>query len=616
MRLTYILILYVVCLFQGKIASQEISKDDSEVIRYSSYREVRGNKLTVTDTLVVQINNRDGDSAAEVDIVYSKGEKPSIDFAWIEDMQGNVIRKLKNSEIKDRNYISDATLYQDEFIRSFQLKHNQYPYRLVFSYKTVMSKFFQIAAIDYSHRGKPIHEGTLVVEIPSSRDIKFQQRNIERPKIQQSGDNTVYRWNFAYSPRPYQVDAPYTDEKAPFLQVLPIDFQYGVPGSTRNWQTFGSWIFRLNAGKDKLPLSETEKIDKLTAGLNDKRGICRELFHYLQDYNRYINVSINVGGLQTYPAEYVCTNRYGDCKALTNYMKAILKHAGIESFYTLINMNEEVKDIDPAFASQAFNHVILTVPLDNDTLYLECTSKSLPFGYVHTSIQNRKALLIDERGSRLIEIPALSYIETACSRRDEIQLGQGGVDHVNTSMTQRGDKFESALYLLLSDKKDDLEKYIIRNTSSDILGFEECVPGKFERGNKHFSISAAYRIPASSKTYGSNLVITPFSRKITSYQTPENREQEVRLDYPEYYADTAVYIIKGKEIAKIPADIERTTPFGTYSQKYEKSGDKFYIYKTIHIFAGRYDLSQYEEFYKFIQSIRNNENKKIYLELL
>jgi len=616
MRFISTLLLSVMLLFSSLSIAQEIATENSEVIKYSSYRQVRGNKLIVTDTLIIQINNRDGESAADVDLVYSKGEKPSIELAWIEDMQGNIIRRLKNNEIKDRNYISDATLYQDDFLRSFQLKHNQYPYRIVFSYKTTMSKFFQIASIDYSHRGKPVHDGRLVVEIPASEKIKFQQRNIGKPLIQQSNETSTYTWNFSYTPRPYQLNAPYTDDEAPFLQILPIDFRYGIPGSTQDWKAFGNWIFRLNQGKDKLPESEKNKIDGLLTGISDKKEKCRTLFHYMQDYNRYINVSIDIGGLQTYPAEYVCNNRYGDCKALTNYMKAILKYAGIDSYYTLINMNEEVKDIDPGFASQAFNHVILTVPFEQDTLYLECTSKNLPFGYIYTSIQDRKALLIDEENSHLISIPALSWQDVACSRKHEIHLLSGGMDQVGMSIIQRGSKFESATYLNTSDKKDAIEKYIIRNSPVNISKFEESTLDKQPRDSTSIRITAKYHFPASSKIYGNNLVITPFGRKISSYEAPEKREQQVRLDYPEYYADTSIYIIPEKKISKIPENISLTTPFGTYTQDYRQEGQKLYVYKTIHIFAGKYDLDRYEAFYKFIQAVRNNENKKIYLEIL
>lgn len=616
MRFICIFLLAVLSLSAYSAVAQQQPAHDSEIIKYSSHRQVKGNKLIVTETFIIRINNREGESAADVELVYSKGEKPSIEYAWIEDMEGNIIRKLNNNEIKDRNCVSDATLYQDEFLRSFQLRHNRYPYRVVYSYKTTMSKFFQIASIDYSHRGKPVHEGELVVEIPSDEKIKFRQRNIDKPMLRQENGTSVYTWNFSYTPRTYQINAPYTDEKAPLLQILPIEFRYGIPGNTQNWKSFGNWIYRLNYGRDKLPEAEKSKIDDMLAGINDKKEKCKTLFHYMQDYNRYINVSIDIGGLQAYPAEYVCANRYGDCKALTNYMKAVLRHAGIDSYYTLINLNEEVKDIDAGFASQAFNHAILTVPFESDTLYLECTSKNLPFGYVHTSIQNRKALLIDEADSHLINIPALSWQDVACSRKFDILLSEEGMDYVDMSMTQKGSSFESAMYLNTSDKKEIVERYIARNSPANISKFGEYSLEKQPRESTDIRLSANYHQPVSSKMYGNNLVITPFVRKMASYEVPGKREQQVRLDCPQYYADTCIYTIPHKEISKLPDNIVLVTPFGTYTQEYEKAGKKLHVYKTIHIYAGKYDLDEYEAFYKFMQAVRSNENKKIYLEIL
>ena len=51
------------------------------------------------------------------------------------------------------------------------------------------------------------------------------------------------------------------------------------------------------------------------------------------------------------------------------------------------------------------NHVILQVPLPQDTLWLECTNPSLPFGYVHQDIAGHDALLIEPTGGQMYRLP-------------------------------------------------------------------------------------------------------------------------------------------------------------------------------------------------------------------
>lgn len=606
-----ILIFCLTLLLTPYIAICQTSR--SEIIKHVSYIQLKENNLIREDTVVLQINERMGDHDAEINIIYSKGDKISIGDGWIEDMSGNIIRKLKNKDIKDQSYISDMSLYEDNYIKSFELKHNVYPYRIVYSYKGTFSKYINVAGVNCINKKLSVKNGKIVLETFLDRPIKWKQDNTTPPSIDTVENIIRYTWNYNYISNIPERNSLVSSLKTPLITVIPLTYKYGVQGSTESWQSFGNWIFRLNKDRDKLTEVEQTKIKSLISGVNNDIDKVKVLYKYLQDYTRYINVSIDVGGLQTYPASYVCTNKYGDCKALTNYMLSMLKFIGIKSYYTVVQAGDKVVDIDESFPSQAFNHVILTVPLANDTIFLECTSKNTPFGYMGTFTQGRKALLVDENNSHLINIPPLTAEKVLCSRDFKVDMT---TSVVKLKVEERGNDYERSLYLASEVNKNIVDKYIRNNILSgsyDLSDFKFIVES---RDSAKITLNVNCKVHNLYKEYGKNLAITPFPIEITSYESPEKRISGVQLDYPELYKDTVVYSFSDKSLAKAPDNIEIKSKYGEYDVIYEIKNKQLFVYKSVLIYSGKYPVNEYPDFYKFITAIRNNEIKKIYLETL
>ncbi|HEX7411373.1 MAG TPA: DUF3857 domain-containing protein, partial [Bacteroidales bacterium] len=313
-------------------------KFDAEVIEYKTLCEVSTGKLTKTVTVTIQINNRVGDKYTEISIPYSKTEKVSEIHAWVENMDNIKVRDLKNSDITDKSAISDISLYEDSFNKCFQLKHNIYPYRVIYTYKTTYRNSITIAwwtPILYS--AIPTREAELQILLPKNFKYHKYVNYVPDNSIDSTDAIIMLKWKASYDkPIKSEIYSQPEDVK-PYVVVAPINFQYGVEGCAKDWESFGNWQYRLMQDLDVLPDDEKNTISALINGITDKREIIKILYHYLQDHTRYINVSIGIGGLKPYPASYVAQNKYGDCKALTNYMKAMLSYAGIESFYTIVD---------------------------------------------------------------------------------------------------------------------------------------------------------------------------------------------------------------------------------------------------------------------------------------
>lgn len=591
-----------------------IYSQDAEILVENINYKVKSNKLYCKIYEDIKINNRTGEKYGALFIPFSKGDKVSLDYIQIEDMEGNIIRKIKNKEIKDRSYISQISLYEDDFVKECEISNNTFPYRVVRSYSLEISKFLSITSLDYSNYSIPIRDGKLSVELDLDYAINYKYENVEMQPIDTLNNRLTYSWSYSYQPLSLkrEINQSVNHTTGPQIEIVPLTINYGVKGSQDTWANFGKWISDLNQDKTELPDSEKQIISELVRESKTVKEKIQKLYKYLQESTRYINVSINLGGLQTYPASYVVANKYGDCKALTNYMLSMLKFLDINSYYTLVNAGSKIRDIDPNFVSQEFNHVILTVPLDSDTIYLECTAKNNPFGYLGTFTQGRDALLVDGEQSHLIRLPELTSQDVLCRREMNIDLNTA---LLNLKSEERGEKYESSNYLVNELNKSRQEKYLRNNIltgSFDLLNVE-LIP---ETQKPEITFVSDCKIQNYSKKYGNNLLLSPFPINMTVYEAPNTRKLDVQLDYPENYEDILIMNLGDLKIKELPLDIKKESKYGSYEISYKQEDNKLVQTKKILINRGRYAIAEYDSFYQFISFIKETESKNIIVETL
>ena len=588
-----------------------------EIINYTSYYKVDGKKLFCTDSVLLQINSIEGDDNSIINIPYSKGDKISIKEAWIEDLSGNVIRKLKGSDIHNRNAVSGSSLYKNDYVKYFELKHNVYPYRIRYTYTATYSKFLTI--YNFYPNNIPQKNIKVVIDSPIDNPIVYRQRFINEPVIENIKNGLRYTWQFSYAGHEKEINAWYEQSPDyPYLVAQPLYFNFKEKGNFKDWENYGNWYYRLHKGLDILPKSEKFKIDRMLSGIKDDRRKIDILYSYLQSNTRYIDISIKYGGFQAYPAKYVCSNRYGDCKALSNYMKAILSHAGITSYFTLIYSSESPRIIYDDFpTANYFNHVILSIPLEKDTMYLECTPKNYPPGYIHSGIQNRKALIVKENGSHLINIPAMQSQDVLCSSRMNINIKNDGFSSFEFERINSGYDYEFYKFLSSDIDKNSIDKYV-RNVLFRGISVEL---------SKYNIKDATTQIPKAvfscegniTNHYtrdGKNLIINPIPNVIPVYETPKNRKYGIQINTPIFNQDTIVYTVEESIHIKSGKDsFSIKTKYGDYTYSYSTNGNQITIHKSLFIRAGKYPIEDYAGFYSFINRVKDNEIKTLNLEL-
>ena len=93
-----------------------------------------------------------------------------------------------------------------------------------------------------------------------------------------------------------------------------------------NWQTYGAWQYQLLNGRDQIPPTLKEELQKADSQNCNTHLIEKiaAVYQYLASTTRYVSIQLGIGGLQPIAAADVHRTGFGDCKGLSNYMRAML----------------------------------------------------------------------------------------------------------------------------------------------------------------------------------------------------------------------------------------------------------------------------------------------------
>lgn len=132
-----------------------------------------------------------------------------------------------------------------------------------------------------------------------------------------------------------------------------------------------------------------------------------------------------------------------------------------------------------------FNHVILSVPLQTDTVWLECTSQTLPAGYLSGFTSNRYALMVDENGGVLVRTPKYNLRDNLETRNILADVNTDGHLTANVITVYKARQEDAIHSLINNSSKDKVLEHLkeeIDLPNYDVLSFTY----KEEKGRSSF----------------------------------------------------------------------------------------------------------------------------------
>lgn len=363
-------------------------------------------KMTIRSHSIVTVLTKAGLHHSVVRIGVDKQRKLEEITIKVYNELGIEVSRFKKKDFKLEGAYDGVTLATDDKLYELDFPVPGTPCTIETEYELNMTGFIDIPSWYFGSTTESFKKSRFVVK--SAIPVKYKTYNFnDKPLVTTEDKKTVYTWELANKPVPKTETASYGSKVSlPIVDVSPSQFSYdGYPGSLETWKEFGKWSYPFYEEENPFKPERVEFLKSLIKDAATEQEKIAILYRYLQQETRYVSIQFGIGGFKPFPVSFAEQKKYGDCKGLTHYMKNMLNAVGIKAYAALINAGTNEYPVDPDFASNIFNHVILCVPLKNDSVWLECTGKQNPPGVLGTFTENRNALLLTENGGVIAKTP-------------------------------------------------------------------------------------------------------------------------------------------------------------------------------------------------------------------
>jgi len=538
----------------------------------------------------------------------------------IYDKEGKKVKNFGALDLEPVITFSGSTLYSDVHYKSLDPAYRTYPFTAEISYTIDFKGYFYlpdwVVGEDYN---VSTEKAVFSVITPSGYNLRFLEQNIPvTAAIREENGDTFYEWRLEnVKALEKEQFSPDIDQISPAVFLAPGSFEIaGWKGSTSTWTDYGKFIADLNRGRNILPVSVTEKVREIVSHTADTSEIIRELYQMMQEKTRYVSVQIGIGGWQPIEATKVEETSYGDCKALSNYMKSLLDIAGIKSHYALIMAGADAPELLKVFPSNQFNHAILCVPRGQDTIWLECTSQRIPFNYLGSFTDDRYSLLITEKGGELVRTRKYGAEQNRLVRKAVVTIDHTGNGNASIKTNHSSYFYDNMMQVLTGDYED--QKRLLTESIAipgfTLSGFKVSQPDKAIP-----LITEELDIKMSG--YGSVMtdrIILPLNlmNRIPKLPAPNSaRGSEVILRREKLLIDTIVYTLPaGYSVTSSLNPVILDSPFGSYNATIAVTGDKLIYIRRQLIKKGKFKAADYPLLIEYNNSVATADLVKVVLK--
>ncbi|MBM3254709.1 MAG: DUF3857 domain-containing protein [Candidatus Omnitrophica bacterium] len=568
--------------------------------------------------IVKILNERGKEDFAESHIGYdSTYEKIELEYARSIRPDGIVVEVGKR-HIRDVSKYLNFPLYSNA--RAYIISFPEITEGSVIEYKIKIYRSQLINKKDFVlgytlQTREPVIMANFSLTIPRGKNVYIKTINGEYnnfgarllPSVEKKDKELIYSWQFKDLPQIMPEPS-----MPPESQINPTI----ILSTFKSWQEIYNWWWKLARDKIKAGPAIKDKVRELTNNKDSQEAKARAIYNFCAQKIRYVAVEYGQAGYEPHQAEDTFRNKYGDCKDQAILLVTMLKEAGFSAWPVLI-ATKEYYDLVEDFPAVLFNHCIAALSFRDQTIFLDPTAQTCPFGDLPVDDQARKILLFQETGYKIQETPSYSARHNLISQHLRIIVSPeesvSGEKVTSTyGMYDQAQRFW-LLYtppqLIEEALKEKIQEFSIgaRLGSYEIKNMDnlgETITLKYSfSGPEYFTAAGSLRIMPQLVSLDTGLVAKEERRYPIDLTPLDTKETIFEIEIPANFA-----------IKYIPENLNIDSQWVNFKVEYSRNANKIILGQKTELKKTLIPREDYAAFKSFYEELAKKIKQRIILE--
>jgi Domain of Unknown Function with PDB structure (DUF3857)/Transglutaminase-like superfamily len=442
----------------------------------------------------------------------------------------------------------------------------------------------------YFTRAVPVIKGELKITFPKEMAVKYVIKGNDQNKVQFTEETRRGEVTYTFSVKDLPGEKRYADAPDNSYYALHVIFYVekyqDEKGDYVHYLSNTDDLYKLNHSflkgvNTKVSPELKQVVDSIIKNAPSTEEKARRIYKWVQTNIKYVAFEDGMGGFVPRDASLVCTRRFGDCKDMSSILTVMLNAGGVPAYYTWIGTRNLPYHYSETPLPIVDNHMISTIRLNEQYLFLDGTDDNCVFGTPSEAIQGKEALVaINDTAYKILTVPVPPKEKNILVDSTFIELTDNGIKG-NIKLNLSGYYAMDMHSLLTHTNGKDQEKYFKTRFNR---GSNKFRLDKFEIGDQsdfnHLSFTAQFDLQGYARKIADEWYLNLNLFKHYEHEEIDYPKRKMPIEFSFLNVQKYVTVLKipdGYTISAMPAGKSYKNDVWGFELKYEQKNNQLIL---------------------------------------